>query len=239
MSAGRCSGCDWTPPRDLIPEPGAHSREECPHAENGRWVGAFWCPECGLGYLEYRRNERECDAAATDMAIVCTTEGCYSRTPARLSKCDHCRAFKAARIDRVRANREVSKIAAEAASKLREYTKPCTGCGKSRNRPYGSQKNYCPTCADLRSKYGVRAQTYGMSVQQVAELVETGKCHICGSSGEGEFHVDHDHSTGAVRGLLCKRCNFGIGWFRDSPELLARAIHYLTRGADYRAVDQD
>jgi hypothetical protein len=39
--------------------------------------------------------------------------------------------------------------------------------------------------------------------------------------------VDHNHSSGKVRGLLCNRCNRAIGMFEDSPELLLSAISYL------------
>jgi hypothetical protein len=55
-------------------------------------------------------------------------------------------------------------------------------------------------------------------------------CAICGAK-EGwkgkRLAVDHDHETGAVRGLLCDRCNTAIGKFEDSPELLLRAVEYL------------
>jgi len=41
--------------------------------------------------------------------------------------------------------------------------------------------------------------------------------------------VDHLHGTATVRGLLCHPCNTGLGMFRDTPHLLARAIGYLLR----------
>lgn len=52
-----------------------------------------------------------------------------------------------------------------------------------------------------------------------------GRCAIC--CGPGPLAVDHDHEKGHVRGLLCRKCNTGIGMLRDDPVLLRRGYHYL------------
>jgi hypothetical protein len=57
------------------------------------------------------------------------------------------------------------------------------------------------------------------------------RCAICGADkpgGTGRWHTDHDHVTGTVRGVLCHKCNIGIGMLGDSPALLRAAIAYLT-----------
>lgn len=64
-----------------------------------------------------------------------------------------------------------------------------------------------------------------------------GACGICGGSELWEnhrtrrdgWHIDHDHSTGKVRGVLCPPCNLMIGYARDNPAVLAAAINYLAR----------
>jgi hypothetical protein len=56
-----------------------------------------------------------------------------------------------------------------------------------------------------------------------------GKCWICGGDEPvgRALAVDHDHRTGKVRGLLCTRCNSGLGFFRDDPTLLTAALKYM------------
>lgn len=75
---------------------------------------------------------------------------------------------------------------------------------------------------------------FGLDAAAAAALYETqnNRCAICGCT-EAEngkyFAVDHDHATGAVRGLLCSQCNSGLGYFRDSPVNLSTAISYLQK----------
>jgi hypothetical protein len=82
-----------------------------------------------------------------------------------------------------------------------------------------------------------RQYNYGVSPEQFAEMLdEQGRaCAICGSTDwpggakTNAPHVDHDHETGAVRGLLCGSCNKGLGFFQDDPERLLAASRYLER----------
>lgn len=84
----------------------------------------------------------------------------------------------------------------------------------------------------LRSTYGVPLGTYDRLLAE-----QGGKCAICGTDtpgGRGDFHVDHCHETGKVRGLLCRSCNVGIGHFNHSKEALVSAARYLSEGSRQR-----
>lgn len=78
---------------------------------------------------------------------------------------------------------------------------------------------------DLRRKYGIGIEQFN---QMFAD--QNGRCAICGRH-QTEFAkglaVDHNHSTGAVRSLLCPNCNHGLGCFREDGVLLKKAIAYL------------
>lgn len=85
--------------------------------------------------------------------------------------------------------------------------------------------------ARLLRKYGLTAEDYDALL-----IKQNYGCAICGSrKGDSRYHllhVDHDHVTGLVRGLLCFDCNRGLGCFSDSPELLKQADKYLQRGTN-------
>lgn len=74
-------------------------------------------------------------------------------------------------------------------------------------------------------------RSYGISLEDFEILLkkQNGVCKICtqSCSRHSRLSVDHCHSTGVIRGLLCDRCNTGIGKFEDNPELLRKAAEYL------------
>lgn len=89
----------------------------------------------------------------------------------------------------------------------------------------GGRSSTCKACtseAATASRYRLtRAELAGMRAAQ------GNQCPIC--SREQTLVVDHEHETGAIRGLLCTRCNVGLGQFEDSPQLLRAALGYLER----------
>ena len=80
-------------------------------------------------------------------------------------------------------------------------------------------------------RWASRNYKYGVTKEFLVELYEKqdGKCAICGEIPKTErgLHVDHCHTTGSVRGLLCHGCNTGIGALKEDAEILSKAIEYL------------
>lgn len=81
---------------------------------------------------------------------------------------------------------------------------------------------------------------YGITRQRFQEMLaaQDGKCAICGNgetrvakNGATWLSVDHDHTTGAVRALLCRACNLAVGYFREDPKIMRAAADYLERHA--------
>lgn len=78
---------------------------------------------------------------------------------------------------------------------------------------------------NLQSYYGINISDFNAMLEK-----QNYRCAICEVKQEvltSVLHVDHDHITKKIRGLLCSNCNFGLGQFKDSPELLRKAITYL------------
>jgi hypothetical protein len=115
--------------------------------------------------------------------------------------------------------------------------KPCAACGapdRSLNRPYCSPCNvkkvreWQKAHPEAKRRHDWRRR-YKLSEQEHAELVrkQDGLCANV-DCGRPATDVDHDHATGAVRGLLCGHCNKALGLLRDDPAKIEGLIHYLT-----------
>lgn len=109
--------------------------------------------------------------------------------------------------------------------------KPCRDCGREKP-PHPYNKSYCPDCVDRHAAHRSnannqrkRAARYGLTIDELNELLAIGECEVCGS--EVKLVVDHDHSSGKVRGLLCDLCNKALGQARDDISILAGLIKYL------------
>ena len=87
----------------------------------------------------------------------------------------------------------------------------------------------------LRSRKQNLKQMYGMTLEEYDEKYEAqnGRCSICDEARKKHGHdglvVDHCHTGSHVRGLLCAKCNTGLGQFKDDVSLLQKAIEYLAK----------
>lgn len=122
--------------------------------------------------------------------------------------------------------------------------KCCRGCW--RNKPLKSfgpdkrsndgLKSQCKECTADRAResgYCRRSQlkcVYGITPEQHEQMYadQEGRCAICQKwVPYRKIHTDHHHQSGRVRGLLCARCNIGLGYFGDTLGGLEQAVEYL------------
>lgn len=103
----------------------------------------------------------------------------------------------------------------------------CSTCGRllpdsdfTKNR-YDCK--YCRRIKDLKRRYGITDEEY---IKMWKE--QKGKCALCGKELKDEYlHVDHDHTTGRVRGLLCKTCNMNLEIMLESNITTERIQEYI------------
>lgn len=79
----------------------------------------------------------------------------------------------------------------------------------------------------LKTRYDITQSEYDDLLDK-----QGGVCAVCGDNPTHDLRVDHDHESGAVRGLLCHRCNLGIGYVQDSPARARAMADYLEANAD-------
>lgn len=109
---------------------------------------------------------------------------------------------------------------------------------KIANRKKNHYEKYKQTHLDRARAYAMKSK-YGLTIEDYKDMhqKQNGLCLICGkpetqksnpkSEKPDSLRVDHCHTTGKIRGLLCSACNFGISKFRDDPLLMLRAAAYV------------
>jgi hypothetical protein len=173
------------------------------------------CPDCGLEKpaSEFRRNN--------------------SRPDGLSFYCKPC--FKSRDAAGYRRRRNAQGHAVRERIDVPDGTKCCARCRDIKPldafalapRQPGGRNCYCKDCNNARQRETHTLRKYGLSQQEVDELIESqgGVCAIC--QYRPAKHVDHDHVTGVVRGVLCFPCNAALGHFKDRIDLLMRAARYL------------
>jgi hypothetical protein len=126
-------------------------------------------------------------------------------------------------------------------------TKRCSDCAEYKKldeffnatKSIDGKANYCKECKRERAwVWSIKAK-FNMTPDDYHALLEAqnGECAICPATdpghgiggGYGRWYIDHNHTTGEVRGLLCRACNMGLGKFGDDPIRLRAAADYLER----------
>lgn len=105
----------------------------------------------------------------------------------------------------------------------------CRDCARAKWRRHSSSRPKGYRRGDYLEK------TYGLTLEQYDQILnrQAGACAICKGPPRGQgsklghFDVDHDHTTGRVRGLLCNPCNQALGLLNDRKDVLVSAVQYL------------
>jgi len=177
------------------------------------------------------------------MTQLCYTCGKAPRASSGSSYCKACHTARCAKGRKVRAHlpcvtcKDAPRVASGSyckactrarlkESRTRTSKLPCAAC---KDAPRAQGQTWCKPCAT--------AHKWGMPWEDLQALWESQghACAICRKTLElphKRTHVDHDHKTGAVRGVLCMHCNTGLGQFRDNTSLLQAAIEYLKKPLD-------
>lgn len=124
----------------------------------------------------------------------------------------------------------------------RDHGLPCVLCGGVVNLQHSGRRtaaNYCTGCGKsgrARRHRNIR-NYYGATAEQATLIMDATECATCGTAlAAGYTHVDHDHDTGQIRGVLCASCNYALGHIRDDPATAVALAAYLL---GYRAPTRD
>ena len=116
-------------------------------------------------------------------------------------------------------------------ARKKHHMNSCNACNHTKSKAWKQNNKEAYQESQRNSKRKLR---YGLSEKEFLTLYKSqaGCCAICYTplavSGK-DTHIDHSHTTGKVRGLLCNNCNTGIGKFNENIAALRRAVFYIER----------
>lgn len=121
-----------------------------------------------------------------------------------------------------------------------KYRSQCKECESSRQDSIRASTPNTSRYSKSRRKGYQLKRSFGMTYDEWVSLMDSRgwACEICSRTVETSgrtLAVDHDHTSGEIRGVLCQRCNCAIGLLSENPEHIANAINYL-KGGDYGSI---
>ena len=135
-----------------------------------------------------------------------------------MKKCSVCKSVK-----------RLSNFYKRTFNNIKKMRPECKNCSYNYYKNY--VKNNRHKIREYDTKYRLK-HFFGLSIEKYNEIGishnwQCGICHIKQSDCNKKLAVDHNHKTGIIRGLLCSKCNHGLGFFKDNISLLEKAIIYL------------
>ena len=107
----------------------------------------------------------------------------------------------------------------------------CSKCEEEKhNEDFHKGRSMCKNCFNEATRNAKYLARYGITTEEADELKKK-PCEICGAARN--LHIDHNHNTGEIRGILCSSCNRGIGYLGDNPNRLLKAREYLEKAGHY------
>lgn len=223
-------------------------RDQCPKCHNSKDKRAKQCYNCRKVEESNNRHGKTRSPSFFDKCI------CGEIKDRRAKQCGNCR-IKANTTNKK--PRLEPKKTCDCGQPMSWKAKQCVNCYLQAIKPNLSEPRACCVCGKTKpanefyqSRHGKdlrritcidccringrvrnkrsKCLKYGLSdekAEKIARLNES-ECAICGTM-TNNFHIDHCHKTNKFRGLLCERCNPGLGLFNDDPILLTKAVKYL------------
>ena len=112
----------------------------------------------------------------------------------------------------------------------KEYRKKNTETLADRNKKWREENKEQDALVMLKARL---KRKYNISIEEYETLIESqnNSCKVCGTHAKnnlkGKLYIDHCHTTGKVRGLLCMKCNSALGLLNDDKELIQNLLDYL------------